>query len=70
MRGDQFGEFARRYLGGGEKCGLCLIIGTLSSDNGDVHENFAENRLRILSLFFRDCPYEPSYLKEGNLGWS
>ena len=25
----------------------------IPSDNGDVHENFAENRLRILSLFSR-----------------
>ena len=24
----------------------------IPSDNGDVYENFAENRLRILSLFF------------------
>ena len=42
----------------------------IPSDNGDVHENFAENRLRILSLFFRDYPHGPSYLKEENLGWS
>ena len=64
MCGDQFGEFASRYLGEGEKCGLCLIIGTL------YHPTTDENRLRILSLFFRDYPHGPSYLKEGNLGWS
>ena len=28
-------------------------IGTLRSDNGDLHENVTENRLRILSLFSR-----------------
>ena len=29
------------------------LIGTLGSDNGDVHENVAENRLHIISLFSR-----------------
>ena len=27
-------------------------MGTLGSDKGDVHENVAENRLRILFKFF------------------
>ena len=44
-----------------------LILGTLRSDNGDRHKNVDENRLRILSPFFRDYSKGPSYLKEGNL---
>jgi len=31
----------------------------IPSDNGDVHENVAENRLRILSLFFAMIPMDP-----------
>ena len=32
----------------------------IPSDNGDVHENFAENRLRILSLFFAIILMDPA----------
>ena len=32
----------------------------IPSDNGDVHENFAENRLRILSLFFAIILIDPA----------
>ena len=41
------------------------MVGTLRSDNGDVHENFAKNRLQILSLFFAIIPRGPVTQKKG-----
>ena len=46
MCGDQFGEFASRYLGEGEKCGLCLIIGTL------YHPTTATSTKTLLKIDF------------------
>ena len=57
-----FSLFSRRLLS--------IIVGTLRSDNGDVHENVAEKPCpwkRPLKLS-RDYPKAPCYLKEGNLG--
>ena len=47
-----------------------LFLGTLRSDNGDVHENVAEKYTSHLFKLFRDYPNSPCYLKEGNFGWS
>ena len=43
---------------------------TLRSNNGDVHENFAEKLAPRPFKSFRDYPKSPSYLKQGNLWWS
>ena len=51
----------RRYAG---------IIGTLRSDNSDVHENVAEKQSSHHFKLFRDYPSSPCHLKEGDLGWS
>ena len=40
------------------------------SENGDVHENFAEKKTPHPFKPFHDYPKSPSYLKEGNLCWS
>ena len=45
-------------------------IGTLRSDNGDVHENVAEKQTSHHFKLFRDYPNSPCYLKEGDFGWS
>ena len=37
----------------------------IPSNNGDVHENVAQNRLRILSLFFAIIPMIPVTQKKG-----
>ena len=37
----------------------------IPSNNGDVHENVAKNRLRILSLFFAIIPMNPVTQKKG-----
>ena len=51
----------RRYAG---------IIGTLRSDNSDVHENVAEKQSSLYFKLFRDYPSSPHHLKEGDFGWS
>ena len=43
-------------------------IGTLRSDNGDVHENVAEKQTSHHFKLFRDYPNSPCYLKEGDFG--
>ena len=45
-------------------------LGTLRSDNGDIHENVAEKWTSHPFTFFRDYSKGFSYLKEGNLCWS
>ena len=45
-------------------------IGTLRSDNGDVHENVAEKQTSHHFKLFRDYPNSPCYLKEGDFGRS
>ena len=35
---------------------IARIVGTLLFDNGNLHENVAENRLRILLLFYVIMP--------------
>ena len=40
----------------------------IPSDNGDVQENFAENRLRILSLFFSRLSSWTQLLKRTEFG--
>ena len=45
-------------------------IGTLRSDNGDVHENFAEKQTSHHFKLFRDNPNSSCYSKEGDFGWS
>jgi len=47
-----------------------LLLGTLRSDNGDVHENVAEKQTSHHFKLFRDYPNSSCYLKEGNFGWS
>ena len=46
------------------------IIGTLRSDNGDVHENVAEKQTSHHFQLFCDYPNSPCYLHEGDFGWS
>ena len=53
----------------------CSIISrdtlwTLRSNNGNVHENVAEEWTSHPFKLFRDYPKSPCYLKEGNFGWS
>ena len=45
------------------------LIGTLRSDNGDVHENVAEKQTSHHLKLFRDYPNSHCYLKEGDFGW-
>ena len=45
-----------------------LLLGTLRSNNGEVHENVAEKWTSHPFTFFRDYFKWPSYLKEKNLG--
>ena len=45
-------------------------IGTLRSDNGDVHENVAKKQTSHHFKLFRDYPNSACYLKEGGFGWS
>jgi len=45
-----------------------LLLGTLRSNNGDLHENVAEKWSSHPFTFFRDYFKGPSYLKEENLG--
>ena len=44
-------------------------IGTLRSDNGEVHENVADKQTTSFQLF-RDYPSSPCYVKEEDFGWS
>ena len=48
----------------------CDLLGTLRSDNGDVHENVDEKQTSHHYKLFRDYPNSPCYLKEGHFGWS
>ena len=50
--------------------GVIHKLGTLRSDNGDVHENVAEKQTSHHFKLFRDNPNSPCYLKEGDFGWS
>ena len=43
-----------------------MLLGTLRSDNGDVHEKQTLHHFKL----FCDYPNSSSYLKEGDLGWS
>ena len=45
-------------------------IGTLRSDNGDVHGNVAEKQTSHHFKLSRDYPNSPCYLKEGDFGCS
>ena len=47
-----------------------LPLGTLRSDNGDVHENVAEKQTSHHFKLFRDYPNSPCCLRDGNFGWS
>ena len=49
---------------------VLMVIGTLRSDNGDVHENVAEKQNLHHFKLFRDSPNSPCYLKEVDFGWS
>ena len=46
-----------------------VLIGTLRSDNGDVHENVAEKQTSPHLKLFHDYPNSPCYAKEGDFGW-
>ena len=46
------------------------LLGTLRSENGDVHEIVVEKWTSHPFRRFRDYPNSPCYLKEGNFGWS
>ena len=54
----------------GDSTGLSPTLGTLRSDNADVHENVAEKQTSHHFKLFRDYPNSPCYLKEGDFGWS
>ena len=41
-----------------------LLLGTLRSDNDDVHENVAETQTSHHFKLFRDYPNSPCYVKE------
>ena len=45
-------------------------IGTLRSDNGDVHENVTEKQTSHPFILFAIITSRRVALKEGNLGWS
>ena len=45
-----------------------LLLGTLRSNNGDLHENVTEKWSWHPFTFFGDYFKWPSYLKEENLG--
>ena len=47
-----------------------LPLGTLRSDNGDVHENVAEKQTSHHFKLFRDYPNSPCCLRDGNFSWS
>ena len=47
-----------------------MVIGTLRSDNGDVHDNVAEKQNSHHFKLFHDYPNSLCYLKEGDIGWS
>ena len=49
---------------------VIVALGTLRSDNGDVHENVAEKQTSHHFKLFRDYPNSPCYLKEGGFGKS
>ena len=49
---------------------LHRTIGTLRSDNGDVHENVAAKYTLHSLKLFRDYPKSPCYLKKGIQGGS
>ena len=49
---------------------VLMVIATLRSDNGDVHENVAEKQNSHHFKLFRDYPNSPCYLKEGNFSGS
>ena len=62
----------RTQVSGFELSGRSLnyALGTLRSDNGDVHENVAETQTSHHFKLFRDYPNSPCYLQEGDFGWS
>ena len=45
---------------------VLMVIRTLRSDNGDVHENVAEKQNSHHFKLFRDYPNSLCYLKEGH----
>ena len=45
-------------------------IGTLRSDNGDIHENVADKQTPHHFKLFRDYPISPCYVKAEDFGWS
>ena len=45
---------------------VAILLGTLRSDSGDVHESVAKKQSSHPFTFFRDYSKGPSYLKEGN----
>ena len=46
------------------------LLGTLRSNNGDVHANVAEKQTSHHFKLSRDYPISSCYLKEGDFGWS
>ena len=49
---------------------VAVLVGTLQSGNGDVHENVTEKYTRHPFKPVRDFAKSPCYLQEGNLGWN
>ena len=47
-----------------------MVIGTLRSDKGDVHDDVAEKQNSHHFKLFHDYPNSLCYLKEGDIGWS
>ena len=47
-----------------------MEIGTLRSDNSDVHENVAEKQTSHHFKLLRLYPNSPCYVKERDFGWS
>ena len=65
-------EAARIHFFGEVFAAVVIVpsIGTLRSDNSDVHENVAEKQTSHHFKRFRDYPITPCYLKEGHFGRS
>ena len=49
---------------------VIVALGTLRSDNGDVHENVPEKQTSHHFKISPDYPNLSCYLKEGDFGWS
>ena len=58
------------WAGGFHSADKGMTVGTLRSNNGDVHENVAGKQTSHHFEIFCDYPILPRYLKEGDFGCS